>query len=105
PFVSVAAHNLALNRAADYRSGPTPGQTTGHSATRCVRMSLPLSPLPAAAGPLAPPELALAEWTRALRPSTIAAMMGHMARPGVISFALGLPAPELFPVDDYLAAA
>jgi len=55
--------------------------------------------------PLAPGDLALAEWTRALRPSTIAAMMGHMARPGVISFALGLPAPELFPVDDYLAAA
>ncbi|HEX6751951.1 MAG TPA: PLP-dependent aminotransferase family protein [Longimicrobium sp.] len=49
--------------------------------------------------------LPLAEWTRFLRPSTIQAMMGHMARPGVISFALGLPAPELFPVDDYVAAA
>ena len=65
------------------------------------------SPLldPPAAGVPAPGNLALAEWTRALRPSTIQAMMGHMARPGVISFALGLPAPELFPVDDYLAAA
>jgi len=49
--------------------------------------------------------LPLAAWTRTIRPSTIAAMMGHMARPGVISFALGLPAPELFPVDEYLAAA
>jgi 2-aminoadipate transaminase len=69
-------------------------------------MSLHPSPLldPSATG-LAPAELALAEWTRALRPSTIQAMMGHMARPGVISFALGLPAPELFPVDDYVAAA
>jgi 2-aminoadipate transaminase len=56
---------------------------------------------PAAAGD----DLVLAEWTRGLRPSTIQAMMGHMARPGVISFALGLPAPELFPVDDYVAAA
>ena len=49
--------------------------------------------------------LPLAAWTRTLRPSTIAAMMGHMGRPGVISFALGLPAPELFPVDEYVAAA
>jgi 2-aminoadipate transaminase len=47
----------------------------------------------------------LAEWTRELRPSTIQAMLGHMARPGVISFALGLPAPELFPLDDFAAAA
>jgi len=50
-------------------------------------------------------ELPLAPWARDVRPSTIAAMMGLMARPGVTSFALGLPAPELFPVDDYLAAA
>jgi 2-aminoadipate transaminase len=50
-------------------------------------------------------DLPLAPWARDIRPSTIAAMMGLMARPGVISFALGLPAPELFPVDDYLAAA
>jgi 2-aminoadipate transaminase len=52
-----------------------------------------------------PADLPLAEWTRSLRPSTIQAMLGHMARPGVISFALGLPAPDLFPVDDYVAAA
>lgn len=31
--------------------------------------------------------------------------MELMARPGVISFALGLPAPELFPLDAYAAAA
>jgi 2-aminoadipate transaminase len=65
-------------------------------------------PNPPAAPAGAPPTLdglPLAEWTRTIRPSTIAAMMGHMARPGVISFALGLPAPELFPVDDYVAAA
>jgi 2-aminoadipate transaminase len=70
-----------------------------------------LDPSPLVSGPTpAPPEpvldgLPLAAWTRNIRPSTIAAMMGHMARPGVISFALGLPAPELFPVDEYLAAA
>jgi len=50
-------------------------------------------------------ELPLAPWARDVRPSTIQAMLGLMARPGVTSFALGLPAGDLFPVDDYLAAA
>jgi 2-aminoadipate transaminase len=50
-------------------------------------------------------DLPLAPWARDVRPSTIQAMLGLMARPGVISFALGLPAPELFPVDEYVAAA
>lgn len=70
--------------------------------------SSPTAPPPATRVDLAVPGLdglPLAAWTRTLRPSTIAAMMGHMGRPGVISFALGLPAPELFPVDDYVAAA
>jgi 2-aminoadipate transaminase len=65
----------------------------------------PMIPVPPAPRAFSPHDLPLAAWTRALRPSTIQAMMGHMARPGVISFALGLPAPELFPVDDYVAAA
>ncbi|HYW09285.1 MAG TPA: hypothetical protein VE913_20160, partial [Longimicrobium sp.] len=52
-----------------------------------------------------PAPYALAEWTRGLRPSTIGAMLGAMGRPGVISFALGLPAPELFPTDEYARAA
>jgi 2-aminoadipate transaminase len=59
----------------------------------------PAEPVPA------PRPLALADWARDVRPSTIAEMMGLMARPGVISFALGLPASELFPVDEFLAAA
>ncbi|HEX2204203.1 MAG TPA: PLP-dependent aminotransferase family protein [Longimicrobium sp.] len=50
-------------------------------------------------------QLPLAAWTHDIRPSAISEMMGLMARPGVISFALGLPAPELFPVDEYAAAA
>lgn len=62
----------------------------------------PSPPSPSADG--ADP-LPLAAWARTIRPSTIQAMLGHMARPGIISFALGLPAPELFPVDDYLHAA
>ncbi|HEX8830397.1 MAG TPA: hypothetical protein VF705_04485, partial [Longimicrobium sp.] len=66
---------------------------------------------PAPSGPAAPAhtvymgDLPLARWAREARPSVIQAMMGLMARPGITSFALGLPAPELFPVDDYLAAA
>ncbi len=66
-------------------------------------------PVPhSAAGGAAPfglAELPLAPWARDVRPSTIQAMLGLMARPGVTSFALGLPAPDLFPMDDYLAAA
>lgn len=56
---------------------------------------------PAPPGPAVP----LAAWTRTVRPSAIGEMLGLMARPGVISFALGLPAPELFPTDEYAAAA
>lgn len=61
--------------------------------------------VPSTAPPAAPADVPLAAWTRALRPSTIAEMLALMARPGVISFALGLPAPELFPVEDYAEAA
>ncbi len=46
----------------------------------------------------------MAGWTRGLKKSAIAEMLQVMTRPGLISFALGLPAPELFPVDEYLAA-
>lgn len=41
----------------------------------------------------------------AMKPSTIREMLKLTERPGVISFAGGLPAPELFPVDDIRAAA
>lgn len=53
----------------------------------------------------APAGIPVAAWARAVRPSAIQEMMGLMGRPGIISFALGLPAPELFPVSEYLAAA
>jgi 2-aminoadipate transaminase len=75
-------------------------------------MSLAEIPLASAALPPppdawdgAPAGVPLAAWTRALRPSVIQEMMGLMARPGIISFALGLPAPELFPTEQYAAAA
>ena len=42
---------------------------------------------------------------RHLKPSAIRELLKIATRPGMISFAGGLPAPELFPVDDLRAAA
>jgi 2-aminoadipate transaminase len=55
--------------------------------------------------PPAPASVPLAAWTRTVKPSTISEMLKVMSRPGLISFALGLPSPEMFPVDEYAAAA
>lgn len=52
-----------------------------------------------------PDQIRLAPWARALRPSTIHRMLAITARPGLTSFALGLPAPELFPAEAYSRAA
>jgi 2-aminoadipate transaminase len=41
------------------------------------------------------PELAL--WAQEIRPSALQTMLTRSAEPGVLSLALGLPAPELFP--------
>jgi 2-aminoadipate transaminase len=41
----------------------------------------------------------------AMRPSTIREILKVTAQPDIISFAGGLPAPELFPIDDIRAAA
>lgn len=45
--------------------------------------------------------LALAQWTQGIEPSALQDMLRAASRPGVLSFALGLPAPELFPVAEY----
>lgn len=50
---------------------------------------------PAADGPAGLP---LAAWTRDVRPSVIQRMLSFSGRPDLVTFALGLPAPELFPV-------
>ncbi len=59
-------------------------------------------PLATCSAPAGPP---LAEWTRGIGPSIIGKMLNVMGRPGITSFALGLPAPELFPVEAYAEAA
>jgi 2-aminoadipate transaminase len=46
-------------------------------------------------------EVVLANWTRAIKRSALQEMLAAASRPGVISFALGLPAPELFPISEY----
>ncbi|HEX6373015.1 MAG TPA: PLP-dependent aminotransferase family protein [Longimicrobium sp.] len=61
--------------------------------------------------PMAPPPpqpqagLSLAAWTRDVRPSVIQRMLSFSGRADLVTFALGLPAPELFPVDGLARAA
>ena len=49
--------------------------------------------------------LPLAAWTRDVRPSVIQRMLSFSGRPDLVTFALGLPAPELFPVEGLAAAS
>lgn len=43
----------------------------------------------------------LADWTHRNQPSVLEQMLKRLADPELISFALGLPAPELFPTEDF----
>src|SRR5713226_255870 len=44
-----------------------------------------------------PATLKLASWTHEIRESSLQTMLIQASQPGVLSLALGLPAPELFP--------
>ncbi len=46
----------------------------------------------------------LAEWTNTMQRSVLRQMLAVVSRPGILSFAGGLPAPDLFPTADYAAA-
>jgi 2-aminoadipate transaminase len=59
---------------------------------------MPPPPAPSA-GP------ALARWARSSGTSALQTMLSVGTRPGTVSFALGLPAPELFPTAEYGRAA
>lgn len=50
-------------------------------------------------------EIPLAAWTRQIRQSPLREIHTLLSRPGLLSFALGMPAAELFPVDAYARAA
>src|SRR5829696_4689847 len=47
----------------------------------------------------------VARWASALEPSALQRMLRLLRRPDLISFALGLPAPEFFPVEQLEDAA
>lgn len=53
---------------------------------------------------LAKAEIVLAEWMRKPIKLSIQELLALAARPGVVSFALGLPSPELFPTSLYAQA-
>jgi hypothetical protein len=44
-------------------------------------------------------DVSLARWARGVKRSQLQEMLFAAAKPGIISFALGLPDPELFPVE------
>jgi 2-aminoadipate transaminase len=50
------------------------------------------------------PSIALARWTTHAEPSALQELLASASHPDVTSFALGLPAEELFPRDAYAAA-
>ncbi len=49
-------------------------------------------------------DISLADWTYTMSRSVLRQMIGVVSQPGILSFAGGLPAPELFPAADYAAA-
>jgi len=54
--------------------------------------------------PVALPGIRSAHWTRSMERSVLRQMLAVVSRPGILSFAGGLPAPDLFPTADYSAA-
>ncbi|HEX8243381.1 MAG TPA: PLP-dependent aminotransferase family protein, partial [Longimicrobium sp.] len=55
--------------------------------------------------PTAEHEFPYAAWTRQIRQSTLREVHALITRPGLLSFALGMPAAELFPAAAYARAA
>lgn len=49
-------------------------------------------------------DLAFAGWAADIKRSALQEMLVASSRPGILSLALGLPAPELFPTEDYARA-
>lgn len=53
---------------------------------------------------LTAPEIRPAVWTLGMQRSVLRQMLAVVSRPGILSFAGGLPAPDLFPTADYSVA-
>lgn len=60
--------------------------------------------LPPPIEPLAPQSIRLADWTEVMERSMLRQMLAVVSKPGILSFAGGLPAPELFPKEDFAQA-
>ncbi|HLL81774.1 MAG TPA: hypothetical protein VK420_03945, partial [Longimicrobium sp.] len=60
-----------------------------------------MTPPPATAAAV---EIPQAAWTRDLKQSSLREIHALLARPGLLSFALGMPAQELFPARAYARA-
>ncbi|HEX2092850.1 MAG TPA: aminotransferase class I/II-fold pyridoxal phosphate-dependent enzyme [Longimicrobiaceae bacterium] len=69
-----------------------------------LRIRVPLAGGAATGEARAPIERALASWTRASSPSALREILPLLARPGLLSFALGMPAAELLPSEAYAQA-
>lgn len=76
--------------------------TTAELETGVLPVTLPV-PMPSSAPELG--GLPLAAWARAVRPSVIQRMLAFSGRADLVTFALGLPATDLFPVDGLARAA
>jgi 2-aminoadipate transaminase len=50
-------------------------------------------------------EVSLARWVQRVKRSQLQELLFAAAKPGIISFAMGLPAPELFPIDGLTSAS
>ncbi len=57
-----------------------------------------------AQAPVVNTPMQFADWTHSISRSVLRQMMAVVSRPGILSFAGGLPAPELFPTADYAEA-
>jgi 2-aminoadipate transaminase len=62
-------------------------------------------PAGTAAVPVVNGDIPLADWAEGMKRSVLREMIAVVSRPGILSFAGGLPAPELFPTTAYAQAA
>ena len=60
--------------------------------------------LPLPLEPLASRSIRLADWTQVMERSMLRQMLAVVSKPGILSFAGGLPAPELFPKEGFAQA-
>jgi 2-aminoadipate transaminase len=68
-----------------------------------LNVTMPVTPQPSLET-MAHPTIRLADWTQSMERSMLRQMLAVVSRPGILSFAGGLPAPELFPKEGFAQA-